>query len=306
MEHHFNVIIATKYGVDAAVLIHNLHFWITKNKANNKHFHNGRYWTYNSISAFENLFPYWTKRQLERILNGLVEKGVLYKDNFNENKYDRTTWYALHEIVNSIYLKGENDSTKLGNGNHESVKPIPYTNTYSNHSDNNTNNKTGGFGFSHEPEDGENRKEKNCAKKEKEFIPKNAIEKNALEVLNFLNENRRKWLNSKRDFEPTSKTHFSFITARLQKYSVDELKGVIAIKFMQWANNPNMKQYLTPDTLFNETKCAKYIQELDLAKQNPNYANEQRTSQTARQQPNDPNTIQSIFNEIDNSFNGAK
>ena len=36
MTHNFDVKIAKIYGVDGAIIIHNLYFWIEKNRANNK------------------------------------------------------------------------------------------------------------------------------------------------------------------------------------------------------------------------------------------------------------------------------
>ena len=64
MIHSFDIDDAVKYGMTEAVILHNLRFWIEKNKANGKHFHDGRYWTYNSVKAFEELFPYLTYRNI--------------------------------------------------------------------------------------------------------------------------------------------------------------------------------------------------------------------------------------------------
>ena len=92
MDHSFNITAAKLYGVEEAVLLHNIYFWIKKNKANNKHFYDGYFWTYNSVEAFSELFSYWTKRQVERILNNLIKKGAIIKANYNEKAYDRTSW----------------------------------------------------------------------------------------------------------------------------------------------------------------------------------------------------------------------
>ena len=43
MEHHFNIEYAKKYGILEAILIDNFQFWIAKNRANGKHFHDGYY-----------------------------------------------------------------------------------------------------------------------------------------------------------------------------------------------------------------------------------------------------------------------
>jgi hypothetical protein len=94
-EHHFKVRDAKRYGITEAILLYNLKFWITKNKANGKHYYNGRTWTYNSYKAFSELFPYLSGSQIKRALASLVDQGAILKDNFNRMPYDRTNWYAL-------------------------------------------------------------------------------------------------------------------------------------------------------------------------------------------------------------------
>ena len=71
----FNPEIAKDIGVEEAIMYSNIEFWCEKNKANNKNFHDEAYWTYNSMEAFKILFPFWTVRQIERILKNL-EKGI--------------------------------------------------------------------------------------------------------------------------------------------------------------------------------------------------------------------------------------
>lgn len=141
MEHHFNIDIAIKYGVDEAIMINHLFFWILHNEANEKNFYEGYYWTFNTVSAFEKLFPYWSRRQIDRILKSLETKGLILTGNYNKSTYDRTKWYTLTESIlkelktgmpkmgNSISPNGEMENTKKGNGFPENVKPIPYINT---------------------------------------------------------------------------------------------------------------------------------------------------------------------------------
>lgn len=95
MNHSFNTKIAELYGVDEAIMIENMYFLTEKNKANEKHYYDGEYWTFNSIKAFSQLFPYWTERQIERILKSLVSKGCVKTGNYNKMAYDRTKWYSL-------------------------------------------------------------------------------------------------------------------------------------------------------------------------------------------------------------------
>ena len=119
MTYQFDTDIAALYGVDESIMIANLQFWIRKNEANGKHFHDGRFWTYNSIDAFTKLFPFWTARQIRRILKSLEEKGVIVTGNYNTSAYDRTTWYAFG---NSFLLKGQKHFTETSNGKAETGK----------------------------------------------------------------------------------------------------------------------------------------------------------------------------------------
>jgi len=118
INYSFNIIYAKKYGVNEAIMINNLIYWIIKNKANNKHFYEGRTWTYNSHEAFSRLFPFWDKYQVRRIIDSLVEQKVLIKGNFNKIRLDRTMWYSFN-----------NELAFLPNGFAENDTPIPNINT---------------------------------------------------------------------------------------------------------------------------------------------------------------------------------
>lgn len=93
--HSFSVKAASKVGVNAAVILQNLYFWVVKNEANGTNNFDGRYWTYNSVSAFCKLFPYMSKGQISGALRKLEDEGYIVSGNYNDNKYDRTKWYAL-------------------------------------------------------------------------------------------------------------------------------------------------------------------------------------------------------------------
>lgn len=136
------------------------------------------------------------------------------------------------------------------------------------------------------------------------FTPKNETESKAFEVLTHLNEQRKTFLGAVRNFEPT-KTHFSFITARLEKYSVEDLKAVIDLKMIQWASNTKMKDYLVPKTLFNDTNFQSYIQQVDLAKQNPKqFINEQQPNTNGKQRIDSPESIANIYSGLASQLGG--
>lgn len=134
ISHSFDIDIAKIYGVNAAILLKHIGHWIDKNKANGKHFYDGNYWTYNSVKAFKELFPYMSEKVIRNTLKKLEDDGIIITGNYNKVAYDRTTWYALTEKGKSIFLLGKMEIDERENGNIQKGEPIPYINT-----DNNTN-----------------------------------------------------------------------------------------------------------------------------------------------------------------------
>lgn len=139
---HFSMDIAAIIGIEAAVFLDNICFWVRTNAANKINFHEGRYWTYNKLDAFVEMFPCWTRRQIERIINNLIKDGYLLTGNFNNNAYDRTKWYTLSDsglkLFNISYEtpskpispNGEMKIPERGNENHQTVTAIPDTKPY--------------------------------------------------------------------------------------------------------------------------------------------------------------------------------
>ena len=122
MNHNFSIKIAEMYGLEEAIMISNFQYWITKNKANGNHYYDGRTWTYNSVKAFEDLFPYLTPSKIRRCLESLIEQGVLIKGDYNKNRYVRTSWFAFAN--ESMFLNQQMDLSDLTNGNGEKDKCI--------------------------------------------------------------------------------------------------------------------------------------------------------------------------------------
>lgn len=125
MIHVFDTDVAQKYGVNAAIILQNIGYWIKQNEANQTNFFDGRYWTFNSKRAYGELFPYMSKRQIETAFQKLIEDGVIVTGNYNKLAYDRTLWYALTQKGKSILHFGEMENPKAGNGRPQNGEPIP-------------------------------------------------------------------------------------------------------------------------------------------------------------------------------------
>jgi len=152
---NINSNIAVAHSINAAIFLQQLSQWTFRNLANNHHIHDGHVWSFNTLEAYEKIFPFWNRRQLETLINNLVKDGLILKGNYNKHKYDRTCWYALSykalnffpELMKPEFLDAmlglisqkcemetpdfggntimENHFTKMRNGDHENVTPIP-------------------------------------------------------------------------------------------------------------------------------------------------------------------------------------
>ena len=131
MNYHFNIEHAKKYGVNESIMINNFKYWILKNKANETMFMENRTWTYNSVQAYTSLFPFWSKGQISRTINSLVEQNVIIVGSFNKKKYDRTKWYAFRDEASFLNIEKcnsqnqEMDLPESRNAITKTEKPIP-------------------------------------------------------------------------------------------------------------------------------------------------------------------------------------
>jgi hypothetical protein len=133
--HSFEVSLAREYSVEEALMIHHFQHWIKINVKLKKNFKDGKTWTYQTLEYIAAHFDYWSRRQVERLINKLVKNKVLRKGNFNSTPYDRTVWYCFEDEERFLSFidkspNGDLENSKWGNENHQSVTPIPDTKTY--------------------------------------------------------------------------------------------------------------------------------------------------------------------------------
>jgi hypothetical protein len=133
MIYSFDERVAKEVGVNAAIILDKFTWWIRQNAANERNFHDGRYWTYNSTKALTSMFPFFNAKQIGRILKKLIDDGYLLTGNYNKVAFDRTLWYTLSDKGERLmkdkemhFPKVENEiSQKWEMRFPENGKPIP-------------------------------------------------------------------------------------------------------------------------------------------------------------------------------------
>lgn len=109
MINSFDTDVAMKVGIVPAILYKNIKYWCEKNRSNEMNEHDGLYWTYNSIKAYCEQFPYLTAKQIRKALGELEEAGYIKTGNYNDDPRDRTKWYADASIINNIEVPDASD-----------------------------------------------------------------------------------------------------------------------------------------------------------------------------------------------------
>lgn len=93
--HSLDPCVADVCGVCAAVILYQLPLLIDRDTADGGNFHDGRYWTRRSMNELHEVFHYLTENQIRTAIDKLEKRGYIVKGNYNRNRYDHTTWYAM-------------------------------------------------------------------------------------------------------------------------------------------------------------------------------------------------------------------
>ena len=107
-----NRLAAKVLGLNEAIVVQQIHYWLNINEKAKKNFINGKYWTFNTYEKWQNEnFDFWSISTIKRIFKNLFNKGILFKGKFNKKKYDQTLWVSinydrLEELLNAY----ENDT----------------------------------------------------------------------------------------------------------------------------------------------------------------------------------------------------
>jgi hypothetical protein len=202
-------------------MIKSFQYWIRLNKANKSNFYDGHYWTYNTISALSELFPFWSEKQVRTILQNLLKLNILIKGNYNKLGFDRTIWYAFQneaeflqinkpkkanatsQIGKSILPNGQMEITKQANATSQTVNTIPITNSITNPITNSNNNSADAV-FSENKDfnlnDKKEIKQKKVAQKKETSFPENfsaAMIKAAQEFIDYRIEIKKPYRSEK-------------------------------------------------------------------------------------------------------------
>ena len=118
-------------GLNEAIVVQQIHYWLEINRKAKINFHDGRTWTYNSYEQWQSEnFDFWSLATLKRIFKKLFDEKILLKGNYNIHRYDRTLWVSidydkLDEKLNAYEQINVEISTECQNDTMENINLIP-------------------------------------------------------------------------------------------------------------------------------------------------------------------------------------
>ena len=131
--------LAAVIGLNEAIVLNQIHYWIEKNKGDEIHYRDGRTWTFNTYKEWQEQFPFWGTATIVRTFEKLEKNGFIISGNFNKMKYDRTKWYSvnydkvnevLYQIDKDLYSNGYEAFSQIDKSqNIDMIKPIPENTT---------------------------------------------------------------------------------------------------------------------------------------------------------------------------------
>lgn len=113
---------AKEIGLNEAIVLSQLCYWISLNKKEGRNFIDGRYWTYNTFEQWQEQFPFWSVRTIKTIFSNLRELGLITVGNYNKLNIDRTNWYSVNEealsrLCNSCTMDSVNPALPIPENN---------------------------------------------------------------------------------------------------------------------------------------------------------------------------------------------
>lgn len=122
--------LAVKIGLNEAIFLQQLHFWLTPTPKYKPHYRKweGKTlpWIYNTYdeksvgdnddtTGWKSNFPFWSIPTLKRIVKSLKDKNlIITTDDFNASTANRTLWYTInYDELNKLETSDTLDSIKL-------------------------------------------------------------------------------------------------------------------------------------------------------------------------------------------------
>lgn len=268
----FDPDVAKEVGTDAAIILSNIEFWISKNRKDEErieedkrlHYKDGAYWTYNSVQGWLEYFPYLTHDKIRRSLERLETKGYIVSGKFNSKNWDQTKWYTSlrHECpIDWALTPNQLGILAQSNGRPSPTNTI-YKTTNSKNTDDNlhtyANSADAPFADDYKGESaGQHTNTSSLLSTQEHTYGRSAKSQETVSIL-------QQVIDIINPAQKITDTRLRALNARLKEYSVDEVLAA-ARRFAkdEWRNRPENKKFKSVDYLLAPSKFSRWAEATD-------------------------------------------
>jgi len=86
--------LALRIGINEAIVLQQICYWLEDTTAGIEY--DGKRWVYNSINAWNEQFPWWTAKTIQRTVSSLKKMGLIYVEQLKKSQHDQTNYYAIN------------------------------------------------------------------------------------------------------------------------------------------------------------------------------------------------------------------
>lgn len=110
-----NTQLAVEIGLNEAIVLRQVYYWVEHYEAENKNFIEGKYWVYNSMKQWRSdNFPFMSEKTIERAFSSLRKKNLILVGDYSQDRMKRPNWYTINDKEFDKLIKkitGEDDNS---------------------------------------------------------------------------------------------------------------------------------------------------------------------------------------------------
>ena len=243
--------LAVKIGLHEALVLQQLHYWITETKSGIEH--DGRRWIYNTLSNWQLQFPYLSVSTLKRAFAQLRISGLIEVKQLNKHLHDRTNFYSINYQHKILQIE-EDEKKSLNEGNYANTTTIkPFDEPKSKQWTGVTNLSQSSSNRALLTESTTKITTESNNKRSRSVCSFSSPERPEIEIIRYFNKVTHSHYRE-------CQTTLGYIRARLADgFHFEELILIIDYLTAKWLNDNKMQDYLRPKTLFHKNNCTEYL-----------------------------------------------
>jgi len=102
--------LAERIGLNEAIVLQQICYWLEDTNSGVEH--EGKRWVYNTIEEWNEQFPFWSSDTVKRALTSLRKHGLIEVEQLNKKQHDRTNFYSINHASPLLSDEGKLHSSK--------------------------------------------------------------------------------------------------------------------------------------------------------------------------------------------------